>query len=45
MYDPSCSPERKYMLTKQTSTKPYKVTPDPTPGYIYLYSEDGMSFK
>ncbi|KAH7403324.1 proteasome complex subunit Rpn13 ubiquitin receptor-domain-containing protein [Cadophora sp. MPI-SDFR-AT-0126] len=25
-----------------TSSKPYKVTPDPTPGYIYLYSEDEL---
>jgi hypothetical protein len=26
----------------QTSNRPYKVTPEPTPGYIYLYSEDGI---
>ncbi|TVY19654.1 Proteasomal ubiquitin receptor ADRM1-like protein [Lachnellula arida] len=25
-----------------TSSKPYKVIPDPTPGYIYLYSEDEL---
>merc|ERR1712093_486911 len=25
-----------------TSSKPYKVTPDATPGYIYLYSEDEL---
>ncbi|CZT48185.1 related to oocyte membrane protein [Rhynchosporium secalis] len=25
-----------------TSSKPYKVTPDPAPGYIYLYSEDEL---
>jgi hypothetical protein len=29
---------------KQDSGKPYKVTPDPTPGYIYLYTEDGEYF-
>ncbi|PVH87168.1 hypothetical protein DL98DRAFT_510026 [Cadophora sp. DSE1049] len=28
--------------TLDTSSKPYKVTPDPTPGYIYLYSEDEL---
>jgi hypothetical protein len=27
---------------KQTDSKPYKVTPVATPGYIYLYSEDGI---
>jgi 26S proteasome regulatory subunit N13 len=26
----------------QTSSKPFKVTPDGTPGYLYLYAEDGM---
>ncbi|KAL7912065.1 proteasome complex subunit Rpn13 ubiquitin receptor domain-containing protein [Trichoderma velutinum] len=25
-----------------TSSKPYKVTPQPEPGYIYLYSEDDL---
>ncbi|EPE31539.1 hypothetical protein GLAREA_12295 [Glarea lozoyensis ATCC 20868] len=25
-----------------TSSKPYKVTPDPTPGYIYLYEDDDL---
>ncbi|TVY82396.1 Proteasomal ubiquitin receptor ADRM1-like protein [Lachnellula suecica] len=25
-----------------TSSRPYKVTPDPTPGYVYLYSEDEL---
>ncbi|KAK2626853.1 hypothetical protein QTJ16_004028 [Diplocarpon rosae] len=25
-----------------TSSKPYKVTPDPTPGYIYLYIEEEL---
>ncbi|KAF4624835.1 hypothetical protein G7Y89_g13338 [Cudoniella acicularis] len=25
-----------------TSSRPYKVAPDPTPGYIYLYSEDDL---
>lgn len=25
----------------QTSSKPFKVKPQPEPGYIYLYSEDG----
>ncbi|KAG0649558.1 Proteasomal ubiquitin receptor ADRM1-B [Hyphodiscus hymeniophilus] len=25
-----------------TSSRPYKATPDPTPGYIYLYSEDEL---
>lgn len=24
-----------------TSSKPYKIKPQATPGYIYLYSEDG----
>jgi len=33
------------MLIMQTSSKPYKVTPDPTPGYIYLYSDGGMYCK
>ncbi|CAD6447198.1 2003117c-71d7-4dd3-919a-b02eb25c21c0 [Sclerotinia trifoliorum] len=25
-----------------TSSKPHKVKPDPTPGYIYLWAEDGL---
>lgn len=33
------------MLITQTSSKPYKVTPDPSPGYIYLYSDGGMYFR
>lgn len=27
----------------QQSSKPYKVHPQPTPGYIYLYTEDGTA--
>jgi len=27
----------------QSSSKPYKVNALPTPGYIYLYSEDGTA--
>jgi hypothetical protein len=29
----------------QDSSKPYKVTCDPTPGYIYLYTEDGKQIN
>jgi hypothetical protein len=43
MYDPFACHHRISMLIAQTSSKPFKVTPDPTPGYIYLYSEEGMS--
>ncbi|KAH8783959.1 proteasome complex subunit Rpn13 ubiquitin receptor-domain-containing protein [Hyaloscypha finlandica] len=25
------------------SNRPWKITPDPTPGYIYMYSEDDMT--
>jgi 26S proteasome regulatory subunit N13 len=28
----------------QQSSKPYKVHPQPTPGYIYLYTEDGTVY-
>ena len=31
------------MLTdQQQSSKPFKIKAQATPGYIYLYSEDGM---
>ena len=44
-YALSLSQDRIFMLIAQTSSKPYKVTPDPTPGYIYLYSDGGMYFE
>jgi hypothetical protein len=28
---------------QQQSSKPFKIKAQPTPGYIYLYSEDGTN--
>jgi 26S proteasome regulatory subunit N13 len=30
------------LTNMKTASKPYKVKPIPKPGYIYLYSEDGI---
>ena len=36
---------RLLIFSLKTSSKPFKVKPQPDPGYVYLYSEEGMCHR